>query len=501
MIRGLSLGTIFGVLVSGVLYALAQPDRGIWPAGFVCLVPLFVALSGRSLRARIWICIAMANVAALVGTAGAASEGIAAYFELSPALAVLGWLGLAQLLGSLPMLVFALLAGDPAQGGGGGALRLAGAWVAAELLRSVFLSGMPWFLLAYGVANLPILAQAASLGGVLLVSGMLVVVNAALARLALEGLGAASPGLLGSLAAVALLALAGALVPGAEPVEAVSVALVQGPSGGAERRGPAEAADEIARLARSSAKAAQAELVIWPENAANVPLPWNASLLRDLLLEAAIPAAHLIVGAPVWPEPEGFTLHTSALLLSPAREVLGRHDKVKLVPFGEFTPWPLRPAETSAETRPGKRPQVLDAATLRVGPLICYEVLFGSLSRSLVRDGANVLANLSNDGWFRHAAALEQHLAAGIYRAIETRRPMLRATRTGITASIDERGQILGRLPLHEEGVLETRVSPGRGRTPYVAGGYLFPWVASLAVLALALRRVFPSRPGDPPVY
>jgi apolipoprotein N-acyltransferase len=128
-------------------------------------------------------------------------------------------------------------------------------------------------------------------------------------------------------------------------------------------------------------------------------------------------------------------------------------------------------------------------------------VLFGGLARSLVDDGANVFANLSNDGWFQHEAALEQHLAAAIYRAIETRRPMLRATRTGITASIDAEGRVLGRLPVDVEGVLKTRVIPGATTSPYVAGGHFFPWVAAVASVALAIRRSFPSHGGDPPVY
>ena len=105
------LGTVVAVLSSAVLYVFAQPDRGIWPASLVCLVPLLLALAGRSPVARVGLCVAMANLTALIGTAGAASDGLGAYFELSPAAAGLGWFGLAQLLASLPMLVFALLAG------------------------------------------------------------------------------------------------------------------------------------------------------------------------------------------------------------------------------------------------------------------------------------------------------------------------------------------------------------------------------------------------------
>lgn len=487
------------MLSSALLYALAQPDRGFWPASLFCLVPLLVAMGGRSGIARMALCVAMANLTALFGTAGAASQGLEAYFELSPSLAILAWLVLAQLLGTLPMLVFALLAGDPADGEAGpAALRVGLAWVSAELVRSTFLSGMPWFLLAYGVANVPMLAQAASIGGVLLVSGLLASSNAAVARLVVGRGRVASRGLLAGLGVGASLALLGAWVPVAREAPSLPVALVQGPIGADPRRGPAEAAREIARMASASAGAREALLVIWPENAANLPLPWNAELLTELLRAAEIPAPHLVIGAPFGAN-QG--LHTSAVLFSPVREVGARHDKVKLVPFGEYTPWPFSAVDTARETRAGARPVVLEAGALRVGPLICYEILFGDLARSLVTDNANVLANLSNDGWFQHPAALEQHLAAGVYRAIEVRRPVLRATRTGITAAIDARGRVMARLPVGVEGLLETQVEPTTGTTPYAAGGFVFPWAASIAAGVVAFRRRFPSRRGHPPVY
>ena len=250
-----SLGTAAAVLTSGGLFALAQPDRGFWPASFVCLVPLFSALAGRSLRARVWICVAMANVTALLGTAGAASEGLEAYSELLPVFAILGWLVLAQVLGRLPMLVFALLAGDPGRGNlQVVALRTAAAWVTAELLRSVFLSGMPWFLLAYGVAGVSLLARSASFGGVLLVSALLVTVNAALAGLVRVERRARSMALLACLGGVALVAGAGHLVPGTGSVPDVRVTLVRGPAG-LGSAGPALAADDVARLALASAQA------------------------------------------------------------------------------------------------------------------------------------------------------------------------------------------------------------------------------------------------------
>lgn len=136
---------------------------------------------------------------------------------------------------------------------------------------------------------------------------------------------------------------------------------------------------------------------------------------------------------------------------------------MQLLPFTEFVPTALaalgiRGGHTAAAA--GIAPLALDGD--RLGVLICYELLFPALARELVDAGAGVLVNPSNDDWFGATAGGEQMLAAAVLRAIETRRPLLRATASGITAAIDARGRVVGRLPTGSASVLVVDVVPVR---------------------------------------
>ena len=165
--------------------------------------------------------------------------------------------------------------------------------------------------------------------------------------------------------------------------------------------------------------------------------------------------------------------------------MLGYHDKVHLLPFAEYVPHPFpRPGPGRLETAPGTAPRVLAFGRTGIGPLVCYEVLFAPLARRLALDGAGVLANLSNDAWFGRTGAVEQHLAASMYRAIETRRPLVRATHTGVTGAFDAWGRLVARLRTDEPGALAVDVLPGTGASVYVRVGELPAVGAALAALA-----------------
>ena len=123
---------------------------------------------------------------------------------------------------------------------------------------------------------------------------------------------------------------------------------------------------------------------------------------------------------------------------------------------------------------------------------VCYEDLFGEEIIRVLRasPGASVMVNVSNIAWFGDSQALPQHLAIARMRTLETGRPMLRATNTGVTASIDHRGRVLALLPNYSEGVLDVMVQGTSGLTPYARFGNL-PALALFATLALAGRGVF----------
>jgi apolipoprotein N-acyltransferase len=139
----------------------------------------------------------------------------------------------------------------------------------------------------------------------------------------------------------------------------------------------------------------------------------------------------------------------------------------------------------------------MEVAGQRLAVNICYEDAFGG---ELIRQlpSATLLVNFTNDAWYGHSLAAEQHAQMSAMRAIEAARPMLRATNTGITAIIDHHGVERARLPWFTRGVLEGRIAGRTGATPYVRYGDAVPLGASLLVIAIAvallrLRRAAPA--------
>ncbi len=220
------------------------------------------------------------------------------------------------------------------------------------------------------------------------------------------------------------------------------------------------------------------KLIVWPE----APAPFYPadpafhSYLTDLT--GGSRAAYLLLGG-VGRTPSGDPLN-SAYLVAPGGDVVDRYDKIKLVPFGEFVPppfgWVNRITKEAGDFVPGDRIVVFPVDGQRVGAFICYESAFPALVRQFAKDGAEVLINLSNDGYFGHSAAYEQHLELVRMRAAENRRWILRATNDGITAMIDPAGRVVQRLPAHEELGSTMKYGVVRERTVYSRSGDWWAW-------------------------
>ncbi len=196
--------------------------------------------------------------------------------------------------------------------------------------------------------------------------------------------------------------------------------------------------------------------------------------------------AYLIVNAAPH-DAQGAPLN-SALLVSPQGVALGRYDKMNLVPFGEYVPWPFHAlvAKVSTESgdfAAGSRQVTLAAGPHRIGAFICYESVFPDFVRRFGRDGADLLVNISNDGWYGHSAAREQHLEIVRMRAAENRRWILRATNDGITATIDPAGRLSRDLPPYVQGAVRTGYSWISSTTFY---GRYGDWFVLLCALIAA---------------
>ncbi len=198
------------------------------------------------------------------------------------------------------------------------------------------------------------------------------------------------------------------------------------------------------------------DLLIWPE----VPAPfyyYDDVNFRQLAggLARATRADFLLGQGPVARGSSGAPLN-SALLLSPAGEAVERYDKIHLVPFGEYVPWPFgffnKITKEAGDFEPGSRIVTAPVAGHKIGTFICYESAFPTLARQLTRNGAEVLFNLSNDGYFgRSASARGQHLSVVRMRAAENGRWIVRSTNDGITAVVDPAGRVVKQLPSFTE--------------------------------------------------
>jgi apolipoprotein N-acyltransferase len=180
----------------------------------------------------------------------------------------------------------------------------------------------------------------------------------------------------------------------------------------------------------------------------------------------------------------------SAILVNPKGEKIGQYDKIHLVPFGEYAPVP----ESLKEFIPtlvgsfelGKEYDLFPIGDAKAGILICYESHFPTLSREFVKDGADVLIEMTNDGYLGPTGVLKQHLASAVFRAVETNRPVLRTTNIGITAYITPKGEIQNPSESYTEDTRIWSISKSDGsKTFYVKYGDWFAWFCLIVSFGL----------------
>ena len=370
-----------------------------------------------------------------------------------------------------------------------------GAFVACEWLRGWVFTGFPWLTIGTSQAPSSPLAGFAPIVGAYGVS--LVVAGAAAILVALVTSVAWSRTRFALVGALAALFIAGALArqiawtgPAGAPV---TVALLQG-------NVPQQLKwrEEIRTLTlleyRRMVFAAPAKVVVLPETA----LPAFLDQLPEDYLESfrahARETGKSILMGTVEREFRGqdFDYYNSVVRVDGAAR--GAYRKRHLVPFGEFIPpgfkWVLAvlkiPLSDFARGPAGQKP--IEAGGMTFGVAICYEDLFGEEVIDAL-PAAQVLLNVSNDAWFGESFAPEQHLQASQMRALETGRWMVRATNTGATAAIDEKGHIVSRLPNFTAGTLVASVVPRTGATPYTRWGNVAALVLVIAALAAGAHR------------
>ena len=347
-------------------------------------------------------------------------------------------------------------------------LGLPAAWVLSEWVRLWFLTGFPWLFLGYSQIGTP-LAALAPVFGVLGVSFVVAVMAGALAwtmlRFSLWRLAITSGALVALLLGTSLLDR-----EWTEPVaKPLSVALVQGNMKQDRKWKPEALAFTLRRYRALTQPYAGTDLIVWPETAVPAWFGQASEYLDRFQTRLGARGSTLILGIPVRTD-QGQAYNAAISLARPRRFYYKRH----LVPFGEYVPlrglvgpWLNILGAPVEDFSAGQRPRLLYASGVPIGALICFDVAFGAEVADLL-PAAQLLVNLSNDAWFGDSLGPHQHLQIAQMRAIETGRPLLRSTNTGLTAMIDHNGQALARAPQFESTVLPAEVTPRTGTTPYV---------------------------------
>ena len=238
-----------------------------------------------------------------------------------------------------------------------------------------------------------------------------------------------------------------------------------------------------------------APLVIWPELPA--PLYFYSDAEFHAVAAAVAKRHQAFLFETVAFNPANQPLNSAVMLRSDGSES-GRYDQISLVPFGEFVPplfsWVNRITKEVSDFVPGHDIKVFPAVGHHLGVFICYESAFPDLVRQFSNAGADVLVNLSNDGYFGHSDAREQHLMLVRMRAVENRRFIIRSTNDGITASIDPSGRVLKLLPPYQ--VLGALLPYGvvSETTFYARHGDWFAWTCLILGVGTALFNLWRER-------
>ena len=500
-----------GVAISAFLYAIGfvVPEQPV--TVWFCFVPLLVGLRGARLT-RAWQAAgafgALGGLASLTWTI----ELLADFAAMPVWAVVLSYVVVGLSHGLAPALVIGLVATARHRIG------VAEVWSLPVSLAAVEFAYPMLFPMITGVtlSRFGAVTQVVELTGmaglsVLVGLGNGVVLEVVEARRARQPLPRARVWLAAGVI-VAALAYGAVRIPmvraAGESAPRIQVALIQTNMGARDKAGLGERfRREHYELTKQAVAAhPDLDLIVWPESAHNAWLNHDAASVPEVTRDIGKP---LVFGALTYEydAAQKMKRYNSVLAATASGDVTGRFDKMMLVPFGEQIPlietFPFlsRWLPRTEPYTPGTSFEHLAVADLKLLPTVCYEGTSARLVRRLWNEAgpAALLVNVTNDSWFGDTAEPRIHLATTTFRAIETRRPMLRATNTGISAIVDATGHITERGPLSTRAVVvgEVPIATDDSATIYMRFGDWLGWLAvALAALGLVTVLARARQPG-----
>jgi apolipoprotein N-acyltransferase len=492
---------------SALLLIFSFPDFELYFLAWIALVPLLVAIVRRPSPRSAFILGWATGSVFFYASCYWLTYSMIHYGGLPTLLAYLLLIPGALVVGVFPGL-FALLFALAIQKWGHIAILLAPIfWTALELIR-LSVSGQLWNALGYSQAYHWMLIRPATWGGVYAVSFLIVTINSALVFVIVKRTGAA-------LATALLIAAVVAVVIAISPrigtsghsstVPYLNVVAIQPNVPMTMVKTPAEMQELLERHLLLSTNGLQSlpndqipRLVIWPESPMNFTYAANKTF-QELVADFTKRNHTSLLFNSLEPAPAGGA-YNSALLINEEGRLISQYDKIRLMPFGEYVPLPQWLPGASLITgivgdfTPGTNYTLMPVGGHRAGVFICIESAYPWIGRTMANEGADVLINISNDGYLGPTAVMRQHLANAIFRAVENGRPVLRVTNTGLSAFIRADGVIQERTVGFQADVRTWSVSQSPVTTTfYTRHGDLFvdlcTAITMLVLIAAFFRR------------
>ena len=495
---------------SAVLLILAFPNFELSALAWIGLVPLLVAVARRPspMRALLlgwatgavffyvscyWLTYSMIHYGGL--------PRVVAYLLLAPGAIVVGL---------FPGLAIMLVALVIRRWGQGAVLLAPVFWSAFEWVR-LGVTGQLWNALGYSQAFDWFLIQAANWGGVYAVSFLIVAVNAAVVLVVTKFEVRRVVAAVAIVVFVVLLIALPVLLKHREEsrmAASVCVVAVQPNVPMTIVKSPDEMKQLLERHLSLSLEGLKQcpppvknyddrRLVIWPESPMNFTYAANQTL-QQLVTKFSLENGTYLLFNSLEPAP-GDGAYNSAILINGDAPIT-QYDKIRLMPFGEYVPLPQWLPGASLITglvgdfTPGDKYTLMTVGSYRTGVFICIESAYPWIAREMTSRGADLLINISNDGYLGPTAVMRQHLANTVFRAVENGRPLMRVTNTGLSARIDPEGRIQDLTGGFQTDVRVWNYFGAQTNTIYTRRGDLFVLICAVITAILAIAALVSSR-------
>lgn len=505
-------------IISAILLSLSFPKTGLYYLAWFALVPLLVFLYGKSRKESFKIGITFGVIFFFLNLYWiyyAISNFSSVPFVLSLVIVFL----LALYLSIYPAM-FSILYSIIIKNSNLPALFIAPMlWTCLEFLRSYALTGFPWASLGYSQYNFLYLIQIADVTGIYGISFLVCAFNGAISDIILIKRRVSERPLYSLIPTISGFIILSVLFLGIflyghfrinEQREGnnVRAAIIQG-NIEQDKKWDAVFQDQVISIYKElsmNASKFNPDIIVWPETA--IPFYFGRDLNRtkDLLEFQKGLNSYLLFGSVLIREYEvdkksiaprtehGYT--NSAILLNKDGNLFYTYDKIHLVPFGEYVPLKKilffidKLVVGVGDFIPGNNYIKADTPFGGFGTLICYEIIFPGLVRKFYTNSGDFIITITNDAWFGWTDGPYQHFSMAVFRAVENRKPVIRAANTGISGFIDSNGKILNTTGLFERDFLVKDVKSDRTKTFYTKYGDIFSYLCIVFTIILLVTRI-----------